>query len=677
MRLHGSLLFSALALVAVIPVPARAQFKEPTQEELKMTSDPKAPGADAVYLNRAESSDDRLHFHEYYERIKVLTEKGKETATIRIPYEHGQFKVTDIRGRTIHADGTVIPLTTKPSDLVDVKTKDYQRNTMVFTLPSVEVGSILEYALVIRYDDNLVSSPVWDVQQPYFVHQAHYYFNPSKTGWITNSRGEALTRLMYGVRANKDAKIVVDANGNYKFDITDVPPIPRDDWMPPLNSVNWRVEFYYTQYTSGPGFWMSEGKRWAKEAERFTNPTKTLQQAVAEIVAPGDTEEQKAHKIYDAVMKLENTRFTREQTAVERKTEKLKTIKTAEDVWNQKSGSDDDMALLFVALGRAAGLKVFPMQVVDRNRRTFDVNYLSTGQLDDYIAILDIGGKETFLDPGQKMCPYGLVHWTHAAAGGIRASDKGPVYGTTPSPMYKQTTVERNADLTLDADNSLTGNLRIVMSGQEALHWRQMAVRNDLEEVKKQFRESAAEYLPDGVEAEFDRFLGIDDPGANLIAVVKVKGSAGTATGKRIFMPGQFFESRGKVPFVAQDKRTVPVDVKYAKLESDQVTYRLPAGMSVESVPTGSDASWPNRALLKVAAETKPNMVTVARTLAYNFTVLQPEDYQDLHDFYQKVATADQQQLVLTRAAIAKVIECRPGQGFDRLAASRRFPCWY
>ena len=36
--------------------------------------------------------------------------------------------------------------------------------------------------------------------------------------------------------------------------------------------------------------------------------------------------------------------------------------------------------------------------------------------------------------------------------------------------------------------------------------------------------------------------------------------------------------------------------------------------------------------------------------MAYNFTLLEPKEYADLHDFYQKVATADQQQFVLTRA---------------------------
>ncbi len=650
MRLPIVLPSAATFLALAAPCLLHAQFQEPTKEELQMTADPKAPGADAVYLYREETSDDALHYHGYYERIKVLTEKGKETATIRLPYEHGEFKVTDIRGRTIHADGTVVPLTAKPADLVDLKTKNYQVNTMVFTLPSVEVGSILEYRVQLRYSDETVSSPTWDVQQSYFVHKAHYFFNPSKSDGITNSRGELLSKLMYSIRAGKDAKVVRDASGRYTFDAQDVPAIPKEDWMPPLNSINWRVEFYYTQYTTATDFWKTEGKRWEKEADRFTNP-KNLQQAVAQIVAPSDTEEVRAHKIYDAVMKLENTSFTREKSEAERKSEKLKTIKTAEDVWNQKSGSDDDITLLFVALARAAGLKVYPMQVVNRNRAIFDPNYLSTYQLDDYIAIVDLGGKEVFLDPGEKMCPFGLLQWKHTVTGGIRLSPSGPLYALTPGSNYRQTAVQRAAELTFTPEMNVTGTVRYIMSGEDALEWRQLTLRNDEEEVKKRFRESIRDDIPDGLEIDFDHFLGIGEIGSNLIATVKVSGNFGTATGKRYFLPGFFFESHGKHPFVAEEKRTIPVDVKYARLEADQVTYHLPGGLKVESMPQAANASWPEHALLKTAIEDKPDQLVVSRTLAYNYTLLDPQDYSSLHDFYQKVATADQQQLVFTRAA--------------------------
>src|ERR1700735_5196088 len=103
MRPHVLLGSTALLLVAVSPLVLRAQFQDPTPDELKMTSDPEAPGAAAVYLYREETTDDERHIHTYYERIKVLTDKGKELATVSIPYERGESKVEHIEGRTIHS----------------------------------------------------------------------------------------------------------------------------------------------------------------------------------------------------------------------------------------------------------------------------------------------------------------------------------------------------------------------------------------------------------------------------------------------------------------------------------------------------------------------------------------------------------------------------------------------
>src|SRR5664279_5702355 len=124
--MRTSLFIRTLALIVAIASPAflRAQFQEPTPEELKMTDDPKAPGAAAVYLSIEEIANDPIHYQSFSARIKVLKEKGKELATVEIPYLHGNFKVADIKARTIHSDGTVIPLVGKPEDLLAFKTKD-------------------------------------------------------------------------------------------------------------------------------------------------------------------------------------------------------------------------------------------------------------------------------------------------------------------------------------------------------------------------------------------------------------------------------------------------------------------------------------------------------------------------------------------------------------------------
>ena len=86
MRFHHVARSAVMLLGAAVPLVSHAQFQAPTPEELKMISDPKAPGADAVYLYREETEDDPHHFRTVYARIKVLTEKGKDLATVRVTY---------------------------------------------------------------------------------------------------------------------------------------------------------------------------------------------------------------------------------------------------------------------------------------------------------------------------------------------------------------------------------------------------------------------------------------------------------------------------------------------------------------------------------------------------------------------------------------------------------------
>jgi transglutaminase-like putative cysteine protease len=624
----------------VSPSLLPAQFQEPAKEELQMANDPKAPGADAVYLNVEDITDQNSATRTYYMRIKVLTEKGMERATVHVPHELGFEKIADVQGRTIHADGTVIPLTEKPSDVVDVKTKGYERDDVVFTLPSAEVGSILEYRVRIKYPAVATPAPTWTIQQDSFVHKAHYSLKtlgPSTPSFVS--------------RIGTDAKIV-EKGGTFTLDLADVPPLPDDDWMPPLNAIKWRVHFFYPRFSTMDEYWKDAGKYWGSDIREVVDPWSELKRAVRDMVAPGDSETQKARKIYAAVMKLENTDFTRKKSKAERKKEKIKDIHTVEDVWKQQRGVSDDIALLYVALARAAGLKVDPMMVVDRSRALFDRSVLSWGaQPNDYIAVAQLDGKQVYLDPGEKWCPFGMLHWKHTLASGFRLVDKVGVIEQTPSASFSENSTTRVADLSIDETGKVTGSIRVILTGQSALAWRQQTLQYDEDEIKKQFNDSMRDELPDGVQADFDHFLGLDDYTSNLIGIIRVKGNLGVATGKRFFLPGLFFESHAKHPFVAEAKRTISVDVHYPRVEIDDVTYSLPPGYRVESAPQRSTILWPSYATLKIKPDAKDGSVTVVRTMAYGFTILDPNDYSNLHEFFQKVATADQQQVVLTRAS--------------------------
>jgi hypothetical protein len=375
-----------------------------------------------------------------------------------------------------------------------------------------------------------------------------------------------------------------------------------------------------------------------------------LKKAAGEMVSIGDSDSEKAKKIYAAVLKLENTDFTRQKTKAERKKEKIKDVHHAQDVWRDQSGDGDEITLLYVALCRAAGLNVVPMVVVDRSRALYDEGLLNSGQFQDYIAVAKLEGKDTYLDPGQKVAPFGVLHWKHTIATGLRLSDKAAVIEHTPALSYKATTVAREADLTIDANGTLQGSVRCILQGQQSLRWRQIALENDEKEVKKKFNEWMQGYLPEGVQGDFDHFLSLEDYNQNLMAVVKVNGNLGSSTGKRLFLPGLFFQVKSRHPFVSEVKREVPVDVHYPLIEEDDVTYRLPQGYALESGLQTSNLGWPQHAALSISVSGANGRIQVSRKLVYNYTILQAGEYSDLHSFYQKVAAADQQQLILTKA---------------------------
>ena len=244
-----------------------------------MTSDPKAPGADAVYLDLEELYNDALKHESYYARIKVLTEKGKEMATVELPYLKEYMQIVNIKGRTIQPDGTIIPLSGKPDDLLSEKVGDEQIKRKVFTMPSVEVGSILEYRYTISYCGQeggcFIDPPTWEIQKPHFVHKARFEFTPipslspshateSFTGFysVVNRYGRIAVGIVYSKNLPPGAAVKAGATA-YMLDLTDIPALPEEEWMPPLESLRYKVDFNYSYIHDSKQFWPDEGKLWS------------------------------------------------------------------------------------------------------------------------------------------------------------------------------------------------------------------------------------------------------------------------------------------------------------------------------------------------------------------------------------------------------------------------------
>ena len=111
-------------------------------EELKMTAEPLAPGAPAIYLYRQVDRDDKVGHEENYVRIKILTEEGRKQADLEIPFVKDLTKIRGIKARTLRPDGTIADFVGQIYEKTIVKSRGVRLLVQTLSLPDVQVGSI-------------------------------------------------------------------------------------------------------------------------------------------------------------------------------------------------------------------------------------------------------------------------------------------------------------------------------------------------------------------------------------------------------------------------------------------------------------------------------------------------------------------------------------------------------
>ncbi|MGA2251303.1 DUF3857 domain-containing protein [Terracidiphilus sp.] len=657
-------LSSLVALILLGSCCLHAQFQKPTDDELKMTADPQYPDAAAIMLNYEEKTDDATHFTSHYARIKILRDSAKELATVSLGYIRGGEEVSAVSGRTIHSDGSITDLAVKPADLMRAKQGETEIHEVVFNLPAVETGSIIEYYYQFRRGERTCLNPVWDIQRPFPVRKAHYTFTPCpgyldaaaglSNTYLIDHHGNSLSSLLW--LANLPGGRQLQPNAAHRFDLTldNIPPIPHEAWMPPSDVSRYQVRFYFAYSNNGSDYWTKEGQFWLADVNRVADPSTAIKSAISGIVAPADSELDKAKKLYAAVQALDNTAYSRAKGDAELRAEGFRVTRRAEDIWQQKAGSPQEIALLYLAMLRAAGLTAYPMIVADREHTVFNPNYLNFGQLSGLVVVLNAGGKEMPLDPGEKMCPFGFVSWRHSGSGGVRQTASGPSTGITPLLLYSANVLTRRASLIVAPDGSVSGKLNFTFTGQQALHWRQTALRVDDSALHRDFDRWLQTQVPSGTGAHLVSFSNLDNTTADLTAEASVTGTPGTVTGKRILLPAAFFTNGETRNFTSETDRQLPVDMEYAAQVKDGVLYHLPTGYTVEAAPAAANIPWPNHAVYVFKPAQSDNGLNIGVALTRAFTILDPGEYAQLRDFYQKVATASQQQVVVVPGDAAK-----------------------
>jgi len=642
--------FSLLALVLGVVLAQRKwwvaagdEWQPITQEELKMTSVPEAPGAPAVYLYRQVDRKDlgRSNTEYNYLRIKILTEEGRKYGNVEIAYPREQANISNIRARTIHPDGTILNFDGKVYDQTIVKSKSSKFLAKTFTMPDVRVGSIIEYHFNYDFADGYVFGSRWILSEELFTKRAVFSLKPYERFPIQWNWPAGLPEGAEGPKQGADKLIRMTAVNVAAFKV--------EDYMPPENELKFRVDFVYNEDAfeqNEDKYWRSFGKKQYGRVESFIEKRKAMEEAVAGIVASSDAPEVKLQKIYVRCQQVRNLSYEPRRIREEEKRDRIKSIDNVEALWKNGYGTGYDITWLFLALTRAAGFEAYPVLVASRAEYFFNPKRMNSKELEANVVVVKLNGKDLFFDPGAAFTPFGLLPWAETGVQGRRLDKEGGGWIETPLPESSVSRIERKADMKLTDDGSLEGKVTVTYTGLEAYALR-MEERNEDDAARKKLLEDRMKTeVPAAIDLELKKQPDWKNSNEPFVVEyeVKIPGWASSA-GKRALVPVGMFSAPEKHMF-EHASRVFPVYFAFPFQKIDEVSIDLPLGWQVGSVPKPVDQD-AKAIQYTLKAEANKGSLHFKRTLRSDLFIVPADKYSILRNFYQLVRSGDELQIVL------------------------------
>jgi hypothetical protein len=646
-------LLLTFAFLIITTVPASAGDNEwkpvdPSLLALKAATVEKDADAEIIFWEVFVDLGSKHTTFSHYIRIKIFTERGKESQSkIDLPY-FGKEKIEDISARTIKPDGTIVDLGREAVlERTIVKASGVKLKAKSFAMPAVEAGAVIEYRWREVQDDEFFTRFTFQRDIP--IQSVKYYLK------VPSLRYSHLRTKTFNGR---NTEFVTEKENLYSTTMTDVPAFRDEPYMPPEDQVRtWMLAYNF------PDFFDARPSKYMYEAfKASTKLNDELRKTAATIIGDATKPEQKIERLFEFCRsKIKNVQ--RETAALtDSDLNKLKDQKTAADTLKRGLGTGAHINLLFAALVNAAGFDARVAQVCDRSNFCFDPQ-----NADPFIQLyfmrsnniaVKINKQWRFFDPATTYVPYGMLRWQEEGQKALIIDPYLEDIQTTPLSSAEKSRQKRTAELRLSEDGTLEGEVRIEYSGhfdvEKKLYYEKHSPadreRMLSEQIKAQM--STAELSRVAIENVTDLIKPF-----TCSFHVRVPGYA-QRTGKRLFLQPAFFQ-RGIQPRFPASERRHGVYFNYPWSEEDDVSIELPAGFqldnaeSVGAFPLGNVGKYE-----AVVAITKDQ-----RTLIYkrNFTfgidgtlLFSADKYPALKQIYDATHELDNHTITLKQSAASQ-----------------------
>jgi hypothetical protein len=624
-------------LLLLIPSAGRAaKWKDIPPQLLALQSNPYEPGGSALIIFR--DGDLRLFYAsrsawydlEVYARIKIFTDEGKKYASVRIPYYQGQ-SIKNVKARVILPNGQQ---TDMPATQVITEQLSPGSGVVKFTIPGVAKGAIIEYQYL-RTSENIVLLHTWVFESSDYTLSSTFMATVPKEFQYSGNYVNLTQEPEFS-----QTKWIDGRGTTYAWTLKNRPGVKEELFSRPAENLYAGIQFIITGYYDGRppvqrlyDSW-DRVANWTDNNYEYTGRRGAIPQVIQELTAGVTDPEEKIARIYDYVQR---------NIQLEDYTGININGKYSGGILASKKADHVDMNVLLCAMLQEAGFKAELALIATRDGQPFNSGFTSPIQFERWATYVQVAPNKTvWLDPVMTGTPYGILPWQDAGVPALPA--RGPDLVATPTSSFMNTET-RTFTVSLSPEGHIAGSGKISASGQQAIHY-----RRDFAYAKPDEQEAALlEHLKEQVaNVELTEFAYTDQITAAKPVEVSFSFSGNdyaTVAGNRLLVNPALFERIDR-DFLPATKRENPIQLGAASTVTDEVTIALPAGCTVEQLPSPVSLQSGFGRFLATYQKT-PEGILYKRS----FSITQPngsvEAYAELRELFARISEADQQQVVL------------------------------
>lgn len=592
-----------------------------------------------------------------HRRVKLLSEAGYHFGEVEISFVHrnGAQRLQSLEAQTLVPDGrgALRRVELHRSDVH--REVDGERTRVRFTMPALEPGAIVEYRYQIA-SHRTILIPSWTFQSSEPTIWSEYR---ARFPAFLVFRGYKVGDPAFDVEEIEGGALASRPTGQYRsgtrvsfstfrWVMTHIPAIRPERYTASIWNHAYAVRFDLTGYYDRHNQRHRLSDTWEDLAARLMDsgsfgrlfrPRRGVVRQVETLTADATGPRDRLEAIYD---------FVRSSMVWDGRFRPL-ADRAPDEVLELRSGTSAEVNLLLLAMLRAADIQAEPILVSTRANGLPIDWFASLLQFNHVIVRAQIGRDSYLLDGTDRHLPMGTLPVAALNDQGWLVSEDR--LGWVPLRPAGGSMSGLDLSMTIDADGTVSGTVAGRLADYEALSARHAIGTGASEEerakalVGEQFDFVVSDVAVDGLDGD-----GSITYGFHLEAPGHGRPMAHLMTFNPLLL--QRLEAN---PFVAED-RTYPVEVPYPYVHSYTAEFAIPEGYEVEELPPSVRLALPgNAAAYQRLVSRVGDGIRVQRTFNFRTTSVNSEHYANLREFFEQVAAADAQVIVLARSDEAPV----------------------